>query len=219
MSHHWPNCRRFRLPVLFALAAVAALAVDLPIAWKFQQWNRSDEIRSYLGYFSVFEPFGQGMLGVPLVLIAIHQLDPQRRWAMPRVLACALLAGGAAALLKTLVARTRPYGLPLDGSIWTTFGPWLPLLGTGSEGQSLPSGHTATAAGLAAALVWLYPNGRLLFPALAVLVGCHRIVCGAHYLSDVLMGAALGCLVSQFVLGIGPLPAWFARRETRWRAK
>ncbi len=219
MPHLSRTCRGFLLPLALVLAAAAALAVDLPIARMIQEWNSLDTIHSWLGYFGVFEPFGQGMLGLPLALIAIHQLDPQRRWAIPRVIACTLLAGGAADLLKMLVARTRPYELPWDGSIWTSFGPWLPLLGNGSEGQSFPSGHTATAAGLAAALVWLYPNGRLLFPALAILVGCHRIVSGAHYLSDVLMGAGVGCLVALFVLEIGRLPVWFARWEARWKAK
>jgi len=81
-------------------------------------------------------------------------------------------------LLKLLLARVRPYAFTLDGSVWTTFGQWLPALSTGSEGQSFPSGHTATAVAMAGALIWLYPNGRYLFPLLAVLVGCQRIESG-----------------------------------------
>jgi membrane-associated phospholipid phosphatase len=103
--------------------------------------------------------------------------------------------------------------------VWSTFGQWFSALGAGSPGQSFPSAHTATAVGFAAALTWLYPQGRLLFPLLAVLVGCQRIACGAHYLSDVLVGAAAGCLVAQFILAVGRLPVWFARWEDRWRPK
>ena len=106
-----------------------------------------------------------------MLLIALHQLDPGRRWAIPRVLACALAAGGVADLLKMLILRTRPYECALDGTVWSTFGQWFPVLGIGSPGQSFPSAHTATAVGLAAALIWLYPQGRLLFTLLAVLVG------------------------------------------------
>lgn len=222
MSRNWPNLRRFCLPACFALAAAAALAVDVPVALRFKVWddpNVADNIHAYLGYFDVFEPFGQGMLGLPLVLIAIHQLDPRGRWAIPRVIACTLLAGGGADLLKMLLARTRPYLVNPDSTVWSTFGAWLPSPLASSELQSFPSGHTATAAGLAAALVWLYPNGRLLFPLLAVLVGCQRIVCGAHYLSDVLTGAAVGSLVALLILRVGWLPTWFDRWESRWRTK
>jgi membrane-associated phospholipid phosphatase len=224
MSCNRPHFRRFLLPASLALAAAAALAIDLPVASKFKQWNDpgiSPTIHAYLGYFDTFEPFGHGLLGAALVVLALHQLDPSRRWAIPRLLACALTAGGAADLLKMLVVRVRPneFAFTFDGSVWTTFGSWLPLLRVGSQWQSFPSGHVATAAGLAAALVWLYPNGRLLFPLLAVLVGCQRIVSGAHYPSDVLMGAATGCLVALLLLKIGRAPIWFARWEDRWRAK
>ena len=56
-------------------------------------------VHAYLGYFDIFEPFGHG-IGVALVLVVLHQLDPARRWAIPRVAACALAAGGVADLLK-----------------------------------------------------------------------------------------------------------------------
>jgi membrane-associated phospholipid phosphatase len=219
MVENRPNCRRFWLPTLLLLAAVAALAVDLPIARTFIQWNRQKPIHAYLGYLDIFEPFGHGLLGVSLVLFVVHQLDPSRRWAIPRVLACALTAGAITDLLKMLVVRVRPNDFAFDGSVWSTFGRWWPLLSAGSEGQSFASGHTATATALAAALVWLYPNGRVLFPLLAVLVGCQRIVSRAHYPSDVLTGAAMGCLVALFFLRVGGLPVWFARREEPWRVR
>jgi membrane-associated phospholipid phosphatase len=130
-----------------------------------------------------------------------------------------LAAGGLADLLKMLVLRTRPYECALDGTVWSTFGQWFPVLGIGSPGQSFPSAHTATAVGLAAALIWLYPQGRLLFSLLAALVGCQRIACGVHYLSDVLVGAAVGCLVAQLILQVGRLPVLFNRWESRWRVK
>ncbi len=91
-----------------------------------------------------------------------------------------------------LVARTRPLAFDFHHDVWATFGRWLPAT---SVAQSFPSGHTATAAGLALGLAAMYPKGRWLFLLLAVLVGCQRIECGAHFLSDVLCGAAASCLV------------------------
>ena len=214
------NCRGFLLPALLLLAAAAALAIDVPVALAFRYCNNADAartIRDYLGYLNNFETFGHG-LGVAIVLVALHQLDPGRRWAIPRVLACALAAGGAADLLKMVLLRIRPNDLPVNfsGTVWATFGQWLPMLGGNSGTQSFPSAHTATAVGLAAALIWLYPNGRVFFSLLTVLVGCQRIVSGAHYPSDVLVGAAAGCLVAMFLLHVGRLSAWFDGWEERW---
>jgi membrane-associated phospholipid phosphatase len=212
------NCRGFLLPVLLALAVAAALRIDVPIALAFRHWNNVAVIHAYFGYLDYFELFGHG-LGVALVLVMLHQLDPGRRWAIPRVLACALAAGGAADLLKMVLLRIRPYDLSLgfDGSVWATFGRWWPMFGGNSGTQSFPSAHTASAAGLAAALIWLYPNGRWLFTMFAVLVGCQRIVSGAHYPSDVLVGAATGCLVAMLLLHVGWLPVWFSRWEAPWQ--
>jgi membrane-associated phospholipid phosphatase len=200
------------------LAAVAALAVDVPIARAMRDGNESPATAGYLGNFDMFEMFGKG-LGMAVLLVALHQLDPARRWAIPRVLLCALAAGGLADVLKMLILRTRPYECALTGTVWSTFGQCFSAWGAGSPGQSFPSAHTATAAGFAAALTWLYPQGRLLFPLLAILVGCQRVVCGAHYPSDVFVGAAAGCFVAQFFLRVGRLPLWFDRWEARWRSK
>jgi membrane-associated phospholipid phosphatase len=167
------------------------------------------------------ELFGHG-LGTALVVLGIFQLDPPHRWAIPRLVVTASLAGLCANGLKLLVQRTRPhfdsFG-DLPESVWSTFGHWLPLTSAGSGGQSFPSGHTATAAALAAALVWLYPRGRWLFPSLAVLVGCQRVASGAHWTSDVLLGAAVGCLAAALCLDLGPLPRAFSRWERRWRGE
>ncbi len=209
--------RKYSLPVVLLLAAAASLAIDVPVAVALRTWNESPIIRAYLGYFNNFEMFGHG-LGVAVLLVALHQLDRGRRWAIPRVLACAAAAGGMADLLKLLVLRVRPYECELGGSVWSTFGEWFPIFGVGSPGQSFPSAHTATAAGFAAGLIWLYPQGRLLFTVLAVLVGCQRIVCGAHYPSDVLVGAAAGYLTAQLFLSIGLFPRWFDRLEQKWQA-
>ena len=123
---------------------------------------------------------------------AIYQLDPSRRRLLWWALACVVLSGMAANGVKMLVARTRPWAFDFHGGVWTTFHGWLPLGSLASP--SLPSGHTATAAGLALALMMLYLCGRGLFLLLVLLVACQRIDCGSHSLSDVLPGAAVSCL-------------------------
>jgi len=215
------------LSAFLLLAAGAALWVDVSLgrwcldtfappagsaAQGANRWWASSLIR----LLRFAEPFGHA-LGVIVILLAIFQLDPGRRWGIPRVVTAALGAGLAVDVLKLLVVRTRPHSFSFEGPVWSTFGGWFPLGSAGSTGQSLASGHTATAVGLALALVWLYPRGRWLFPALATLVACQRVQSGAHWLSDVLVAAAVGCLVSVICLYVGPIPRAFDRWEAGWR--
>ena len=206
--------RRLLLPAGLVLAAVAALPIDCPLARWFAEGNCPGFLRDLL---DTCEPFGRGWAAV-LVVLVIHQLDPARRWALPRVLACPLLSGLAADGIKMLIERARPRSFECGGDVWTTFGSWFPLGSAGSAGQSFPSGHAAVAVGLAMALIWLYPRGRRLFIALAVLVACQRVASEAHYLSDVLCGGAVGYLAAMACLRSGWPSGWFDRWERRWQA-
>ena len=49
-----------------------------------------------------------------------------------------------------------------------------------------------TMAALAVGLYLLWPRGVVLYAAVALLVAASRIIIGAHYVSDVLMGLAIG---------------------------
>ncbi len=205
---HW-----LLVPAGLAAAAAAALSIDVSVS----RWCVAGNCPKLIDYFlSSAEWFGNG-IGVLLLALVIHQLDPPRRWALPRILATALLAGLAADVCKLLVVRIRPEHFNFEGGVWSTFHGWLPLTSAGSAGQSFPSGHTATAFGLALALSWLYPKGRWLFPAFAALVACQRVESGVHYLSDVLLAAAVGCLVASAFLRVGPIPKLFDALESRWR--
>jgi membrane-associated phospholipid phosphatase len=225
-GHLW---RPFFLSAALLVAAGVALAVDVPLA----HWCHTTDSPSGLqNLLDICVSFGDG-LGVLVIAVAIHQLDPVRRWALPRILVCSWGAGLAANLVKLAVVRVRPRDFPFQGGVWATFqgwfpllksgnwtlsGGWLPVLSNDSRLQSFPSAHTATAAGLAVALMWLYPQGRKLFPLLVVLVAAHRIEAEAHYLSDVLCGAALGVAVATVCLRIGRLARWLDHLEHRWRS-
>ena len=213
----WPDrpWRVFLLPAILVLAAAAALWVDCPLAF----WCMADNCPGFLAkLFANIEPFGHGM-GVAVILVALYQLDRDHRAALPRVLLMSLGSGLAANGIKMLIARARPRHFDFQGTVADTFGGWLPFLSAGSDGQSFPSAHAATAVGLAAALIWLYPRGRWLFVTLAVLVACQRVETGVHFLSDVLCGAALGCLVAAAGLHFGLLPGWFDRLERYLQAR
>jgi membrane-associated phospholipid phosphatase len=203
------------VPLALIVAGFATLPVDLPIG----HWCVDKNCPAWLeNFLTTFEPFGNG-IGVAIIGITIFCLDPARRWALPRILACAYLAGLAANGLKMLVERTRPHSFDFHGSVLTTFGNWFPMVSAGSTGQSFPSGHTTTAVALAAVLAWSYPRSKCLFPLMALLVGCQRIESRAHFPSDVLWGAALGSFIALCFLKIGTIPIWFNKMEERLRER
>ena len=203
------------VPIAFVAAGFLALGIDCSLSQWCVQKNCPASLETL---FDTMEPFGNG-LGVAIIGITIFCLDPRRRWALPRVLGSVYLAGLAANGLKLLLQRTRPHSFNFIGDVWTTFGDWLPGVSAGSIGQSFPSGHTTTAVALAAALAWLYPRGWCLFPIMAVLVGCQRIESGAHFLSDVFWGAALGSFIALSFLKIGKIPRWLDYLEIKMRRK
>jgi membrane-associated phospholipid phosphatase len=197
--------------MILAGCAIAAFSVDLSVA----EWcQRSHKLR-YLHYLrdlaSICEVFGRAECAV-LVAILMWQLDRPRRWAVPGVAATALLSGLAADGVKMLIARVRPHHFDFLGSVWSSFGPWLPLGSLGSASQSFPSAHTATAVGLAIALICVYPAGRWMFGVLPLLVAYQRMDSGAHFLSDVLCGAAVACLVATAALSLRWFDQQFAQR-------
>jgi membrane-associated phospholipid phosphatase len=192
--------------VLLALAG-AALAVDLPIARSVRAHELPGEIRHFV---RLAECFGWGGT-VGLIILAAAILDPRGWRVIPRLAIGAFGAGLGANAIKLLVVRSRPSVANLDGTVWETFGDWLPVFRVGVLGfaenakqHSFPSGHTATAVGLAIALSALYPRGRWLFAALAALAALQRIEVQAHFLSDVVAGAAVGCLIGA-ACSFGPL--------------
>jgi membrane-associated phospholipid phosphatase len=201
----------FLTAIFLFCAAVAAFHVDLSLA----QWVRESHRMRLLHYprdlASICELFGRAEC-VLLVAILMWRLDPLRRWAVPGVAATALFSGLAADGAKMLIARARPHSFDFLGSVWSSFGPWLPLGSLGSASQSFPSAHTATAVGLAIALICIYPAARGLFCVLPLMVAYQRIDSGAHFLSDVLCGAGVAFLVAMLSLQARWLDRDFALR-------
>lgn len=104
------------------------------------------------------------------------------------------LAGIAGELLKMVVRRERP-GLH-DGL--HVFRPWSDHpFNTAHLG--LPSSEAAVAFAAAAALARLFPAGRVLWYALAIGCSLTRLAAGAHFLSDVVLGALVGYVTTLVV--------------------
>jgi undecaprenyl-diphosphatase len=94
-------------------------------------------------------------------------------------------------ILKNLTARLRPYKV-LAGVICINPAP---------GGYSFPSGQAGIVFAVATLYFLIFPGnlvGYLLF-LFAIAVLLNRVYTGHHYPSEVLVGAAIGCLCSFFV--------------------
>jgi PAP2 superfamily len=188
-----PGLRVWLIAVLFLLAGVAVLPLDMPTAgWCALQTARQPPfVREMLDNCA---PFGHGV-GVLVAAGLVFCLDGLRRRACAWVLVSGFGAGLLAAGVKLLTRRVRPRGFDFaTDQVSATFqGWWLPAWS--EHVGSLPSAHTATAVALAVVLAVLYPRGRVLFGMLALLAAAQRVYAGAHFPSDVLFGAALGWVI------------------------
>ncbi|MBW3697192.1 phosphatase PAP2 family protein [Vibrio sp. T187] len=71
---------------------------------------------------------------------------------------------------------------------------------TPSDKYSLPSGHTAAAFLMATLIGHFYPSLYPFCLVWASAIGCARILLGVHFLTDVLIGAALGVACANLAI-------------------
>lgn len=112
------------------------------------------------------------------------------------------LTGAAAEVLKLLIRRLRPGQTspeyvfrPFSDGLWS------------NRGMGMPSSHMMVAMGAAVVLARLFPRARWLWYLVAAACGVTRLLAGAHYASDVVVGA-----VAAYVLG-NLLMSWGLRRR------
>ncbi len=192
-------------PAVFGIIGLAMLQVDTAVS----TWFQIDRCpRWLLKALSLSECFAHG-LGVAVILVAIYLLDPVNRRCIPRLLMMSIGSGMFANAFKLVIARARPIQVQLDANILYSFTHWWPGTQAGSEYQSFPSAHMATAVGLALGLGWLYPRGRILFVALAIMAGAQRVAALDHFISDVVWGTAAALFVVAGCVKQGLLTGWF----------
>jgi membrane-associated phospholipid phosphatase len=146
-----------------------------------------------------------GALIAVLALVASPALDHMTRGVLAAIatrVGFVFLAVGVpglfVAIVKRFIGRVRP----------SSAGPfayepfhWCP------DFASLPSGHTTTAFATLVAVGALFPRARPFLWGFALLIALSRVVVTAHFVSDVLAGAAVGAL------GAWCVRDWFALRR------
>ncbi len=184
-----PSVRRFSASdAWFGAGAVAAVGIAGMLDGDVYRVSAGPDAPRLHELANTFRPFGSpGVVAPGLVLgyAAGRLLD---RPAVARASVRTALAVGAAGVacegLKLAVGRMRPRASPGDPRVFRPF----------SGNASFPSGHTAVAFALAAALDretdsrWV----PLVAYPVAALVGWSRVEDDEHWASDVAAGAALG---------------------------
>ncbi len=97
-------------------------------------------------------------------------------------------------MIKNIALRRRPYFDHEEIKILRVVEPEADIYDISAQGYSFPSGHSTNAAGLFSSLAMTVKKkwAVVLAVVLPLLVGFSRIVVGAHYPTDVLVGLALG---------------------------
>ena len=88
----------------------------------------------------------------------------------------------AVSLLRKVINRPRPYET-LDIE---------PIIHKEKSGQSMPSRHIFSVFVIAMTFLYINPYLSLPFFAIGVILALARVIGGVHYISDVLVGAAIG---------------------------
>ncbi len=186
--------------VLLSLLALPFISVETNTAW-FKAWNQAGQILP-AAFWSGVTNLGSTGGAFALLTGLLHR---RPRWA-----AAALLAAPAATVfthaLKKFFSEARPAAvLPPEQ---------ITIIGETLKANAFPSGHSVTAFGIAAAVaLCCVARGRQRLAwfalAIAVLAAFSRVVVGAHWPLDILVGGAGGWLC-------GALGVWWSARWRFW---
>jgi membrane-associated phospholipid phosphatase len=180
----------FLIGICFALMAIPASLLDLPVRDFIKTLPIGGDINQEI---RAFGQFGQGgFLIVILASVVVFYERGQRRFS--QLVRPWILAGIACHIIKGQLLRIRPKHKVGSDFIWNADIPEISQFAL----DSFPSAHTAGAVVTSAWLIFMFPRLKNLWISLALIVGLSRVILNHHWISDVVAGAALGCLISSF---------------------
>ena len=184
-------------PLAALLAAMLFFFLDIPILRAVKNFHPLIQ-----DFFQVVTRFGVStwyLIGSALLFLFFYYIarNTARAYGMLFIFCAVALSGLTTRLIKWVAGRWRPKVFFQEGLYGFGF------FGGTYGSTSFPSGHAATAFSLAFALSVLFPRWRWCWFSAALLIGVSRAIIGAHYLSDVVIGAYVGILI-PFLLWTRP---------------
>lgn len=199
---HWA------LPATLAIIGVVVLyPYDMAISRAARSIGLGGDIRREV---EAWQQYGQ-LVSMLFVAALIVLLDGKRWRRLLDMAAAAVCSGIVLNLMKMFIGRPRPKFDDAHTVLWPTGMYPIPGpnhtevmahaydLGKGisSDLWSMPSSHTAYAMVLSLFLVAMYPRLRWLAWGMVVFVGLARVATGAHWATDVIVGAAVGYIIAR----------------------
>lgn len=212
-----PTRRPWAVPILwFVPLAFLVLPLDGAIVHYFRRHPLGGDIRREL---DAAQQYGQ-LVSSLLIALVIFLQDPSGRRKLLNWGVAFVIAGVVCNVMKLGIGRPRPlfndpmcfpgpFGeypvsiLVKDETRVVLRHAWEFWQKHAADLWSMPSSHTTYACLLAAAISSMYPRLRWVAGSLAVMVGTARVVFGAHYPSDVLIGAAVGLSLGRTAMARG----------------
>jgi len=145
-------------------------------------FNRFQCYRPLTALFRTISHSGDGYLYIAMAILALMQFDTQSLLFVKVALLAFLFEIPSFVCLKQFLKRTRPF----DALSFCH------CAVKPSDEFSMPSGHTAAAFVMAAAVSSFFPSLAILAYAWAGLIGFSRVFLGVHYPTDIAVGALLG---------------------------
>jgi len=192
--------------VSLLIALLSYLYLDLVIAEFFQQRMGDDLWR----FFRFITEAGEGVYWIipPAIIYYAYKYLPLSRLPYSRwlemhrhehmrvtgfIAITAFLSGLIVNIFKLIFARYRP----VEYFEYNNYG--MTWFDHGYRMASFPSGHSATALGVAVAFSLLFPRYRYPIMVFGSLVLFSRVVVNAHYLSDVVAGGYVGVMTTVYL--------------------
>jgi undecaprenyl-diphosphatase len=148
-----------------------------------------------LDYFFLFVTFASSEVIIFLFLSSLFLWkEHKRKWIVPLWISLGLSAI-TSFILKITVQRDRPFQLGL-----VTLIPKLQEASYSVWNFSFPSSHSMIAFCAIPILSQKYPKLKKVWIGIAILIALSRIYFGLHFVSDVIIGGAIGYLIGVIVV-------------------
>ncbi len=195
--------------VVLATACAIVFRYDFEIS----QFLRTTKLPSDLGKMILHSEVLSHGCGVVIVLGSLGWIDRVHRKQLWLLLVLALLSGLVVDVVKLGFPRIRPNS-DFDSLVTTASDSWVNAEADmlNSRDLSFPSAHAAVGCCVCLGLARLYPAGWWIFLILYGMTGFQRVVCGAHYPTDVMAGMLIGGALTYTACRFGLLPGRVFKR-------